>query len=163
MTSPSGAEQEVELQGSSWAGALLVTLTTCASNHAPMLVSRASTYSLTCEERERSHPARAREGGPTRGTGQGPLPVRVPTPGMRAQGLQRASCGGAVGLWGPAVLCRAVRGTGGAEQLPRPRPLTPAAPPVLTTPEVPAVPWGQDHPAVLPKETGTAHFFKIAM
>lgn len=72
MTSPSGAEQEVELQGSSWAGALLVTLTTCASNHAPMLVSRASTYSLTCEERERSHPARAREGGPTRGTGQGP-------------------------------------------------------------------------------------------
>lgn len=52
MTSSSRVEQEVELQGSSWDGAFLVTLTICASNQAPMFVSRASTYSLTCEEKE---------------------------------------------------------------------------------------------------------------
>lgn len=56
MTSSSGAALEVELQGSSWDGAFLVTRTTRASNHAPMFVSRASTYSLTCEDNKKTHP-----------------------------------------------------------------------------------------------------------
>lgn len=47
MTSSSGVGLAVELLGSSADGGFLSTLTTWASNHAPMLVSRASTYSLT--------------------------------------------------------------------------------------------------------------------
>lgn len=146
MTSPSGAEQEAELQGSSWAGALLVTLTTCASNHAPMLVSRASTYSLTCEERGNSHPAR--------GTDEGPLPVHEPAPGAW-DGLPAAA------LWtaGARSSCRAVLGTRVLSSIPGPtHSLMSAAPPAMTTADVPIVPWGQDHPVMLPTGARTAHF-----
>lgn len=91
-------EQEAELQGSSWDGAFLVTLTTCASNQAPMFVSRASTYSLTCEEKGNSL-IRPQEGNLIGSTDKGlvwflALDAR---PGMQTQ--MPATGFSAAGLW----------------------------------------------------------------
>lgn len=47
MMSSSGVMLALELQGSSWDGALFCTWTTWASNHAPKVLSRTSTYSST--------------------------------------------------------------------------------------------------------------------
>lgn len=64
MMSSSEVVMALELQGSSSDRALFCTWTTWASNHAPKILSRTSTYSLTYGKRRLRRPSSRADPGP---------------------------------------------------------------------------------------------------
>lgn len=152
MTSSSSVELELELelQGLSWATVFFVTLMTWASNHAPMFVSRASTYSPAYGGGGRGENSPSTQGRHLWWANP-PRAGSVPGPWSFVPQCSGGGCPGSYGGW---------------SSIPSPHSLDARSPPIMRTPDFPrhcpVSSGNRTIPAMGPTEARIAHFPRAA-